>query len=263
MNRFYSADEVEGGYSLIFPHAHPATLLRDQQIALEVQRKSRMVTDIDQIMVYDNKRAQTQRWNKWMPDTWVFEDKESALSFAESAEYTLISKADVGASSYNVRLIKNKADCITHIKEIFGKGLRVHHCDSQGTTSIQKDYVILQRFIPHDITYRVNIIGNQAAVFHRFCHKDRPMAQTGNVEPSYSPDDTLLEYARAVARYINSKWVALDILRDGDKWTLLETSLRWPWPSPGDCNNAPFTGGKKWNDMWYVLCDEIEQGSFL
>jgi len=262
--RGYNAGELSDkpGYCVFLPHANPDQLKVDQAFARTL--KHVMITDLTQIEVYDNKRKQTALWSKWMPETWVFTNKEEALS--QNFDFPLISKADVGASSYNVRLIENQNQLEEHVKIIFSKGLEVNHCDSMGTKSLQKGYVILQRFIPHNVTYRVNLIGNARAVFFRYNFPDRPMAQTGNVRPAKVYDDLadLLDFTDQVNEDVQTKWCAFDILKDGDSWRLLETSLRWPWPSPGDCDNGIFfNSGRKWIDMWEVLMDEVEAGVFV
>jgi hypothetical protein len=77
----------------------------------------------------------------------------------------------------------------------------------------------------------------------------------------------LLQYAGAVFAALETRWCAIDVLRDGDRWRLLETSLAWPWPSPGDCDNGVFfieqddafvPSGRRWIDMMDVLLDEAE-----
>jgi glutathione synthase/RimK-type ligase-like ATP-grasp enzyme len=265
--RIYSASDIEEpGYALIFPHANPQILKKDQAIAQEVAKTCTMITDLNQIMLYENKRTQTDQWWHLMPRTWMWSEIDGAVDFAHHANYPLVSKADVGASSYNVRILKNKAAGIAHAKELFGKGIQVEHCDSMGTRSVQKGYAIFQEFIPHQVTYRVNVIGNQRAIFHRFCYPDKPVAQTGNVKPVYELDaesESLLAWVEVTLQDIQSNWVALDVLKHGDQWLLLETSLRWPWPSPGDCNNATFfPSGRKWIELWDVLINEIEAGAW-
>lgn len=263
--RGWNATEItacEGlkGFGFIRPHANPEILKRDRILARDMAKSLTMITDLRQVEVYDDKRAQHRLWAKWMPETWVFENEDDALAFAESAGLPLISKADVGASSLNVRYLETRAALISHIKAVFGSGLSVNHCAGDGYRSLQKGYVLLQRFIPHDVTYRVNAVGSQRAVFFRSCYPDRPLAQTGNVRPAYTLDDVpegLLEFANAFYREAETKWCALDILRDGEGWKLLETSLAWPHPSPGDCNNGTFfPSGRKWIEMWDVLLDE-------
>jgi hypothetical protein len=73
--------------------------------------------------------------------------------------------------------------------------------------------------------------------------------------------ESLLEFADLFFAYTKTKWCAIDVLKDGDKWRLLETSLAWPYPSPGLCNTAPLFGSnKRWINLFDVMFDEIEAG---
>jgi hypothetical protein len=176
-----------------------------------------------------------------------------------------VSKADVGASSVNVRILKSSAEAEVHIRKLFGHGVEVKHC-AGGAKSYQKGYALLQRFIPHDITWRVNAIGNGRAIFKRYCYPDKPVAQTGNVEPVMQMTrevESLLEYADLFFAYADTRWCALDILKDGEQWKILETSLAWPWPSPGKCNEAPiFRTGRRWSDMFGAMFQELASGAW-
>lgn len=281
--RIKRGDEADcaNGLGFIRPHAEPAILKRNQDEDDPAMRASlTMVQDRAQVEVYENKSEQFRRWGRLMPPTWRFTDHDEARQFAYNAEYPLVSKADVGASSENVRVFRDRVAAIQHIDAIFGPGVRVNHCSGgrrESTRSLQRDYVLLQKFIPHTVTWRVNIIGNARAIFRRFNYPDRPVAQTGNVEPVVELDGktrSLLECADFIAREVGTKWCALDILLDESAapphWYLLETSLGWPWPSPGTCNEAPFFVfsdgwrplGRRWREMWEVLFDEYEAGTW-
>lgn len=256
----------EPGIGFIRPHADPKRLAQNRDDFVFMHRHLTMIQDANQVEVYEDKSAQFWRWREWMPDTWRFEVRDQALAFVESADYPLVSKADQGASSKNVRILKNKAEAIRHVEQVFEKGIEVDHC-AGGAKGKQKGYVLLQRFIPHQITWRVNAVGYTRAIFKRFCYADRPVAQTGNVEPVMDLDDeteSLLEFADSFFEHAGTKWCALDILRDGDKWRLLETSLAWPWPSPGACNGAPLFGSKdkRWIQLFDVMFDELEAGAW-
>ena len=256
------AGEVDAdGFGFIRLHSNPEKIGKDREIAAAMAKRLVMVQDATQIAVYDDKVAQARLWPEWMPETWIYESRDAAMGYA--GDFPVISKAAVGASSQNVRLIENRQSLEDHINLAFGEGITVRHGSGDGYKSFQRGYVLLQRFIPHDTTYRVNAIGGQRAVFLRSCYPDRPMAQTGNVCPSYDPPADLMEFAEAFFQQSGTKWCALDILKDGDGWRLLETSLAWPHPSPGECNNAPFfPNGRKWIDMWDVLLDELESGAW-
>lgn len=265
--RVFRGEECSGpGYGFIRPHAEPKALKRNQHDWDAMSSCLTMIQDEAQVRVYEDKSEQFRRWGAWMPQTWRFTDREAAWRFVEGhAEWPLVSKADVGASSVNVRILKDAHAARSHVEQLFGNGVVVRHCAGKAM-SVQRGYALLQQFIPHRITWRVNAIGRRWAIFKRYCYADRPVAQTGNVEPVMVMDDqieSLLAYSERVRAAISSRWVALDILQDGDDWRLLETSLAWPWPSPGDCNSAPIFGsGRKWIDLFEVMMDEVEAGTW-
>lgn len=287
--RVETVADVDGpGYLLAFVHAHPELRLRGQALVWELVARGDLVpvTDPDQVEVYDDKRAQCRRWGRWMPRTSVIEADGEVLDDGRAVElavevgrllgYPLVSKADVGASSYNVRVIKDERTLRGHAQEVFGPGVPVEYNDSLGTRGVQRGYLLLQEHVPHEVTYRVNVVGNQRALFYRYNHPDRPVAQTGNVRPMRRMDplaEELFAWVEEVRLDLGTRWCALDALRDEARgeWRLLETSLRWPWPSPGDCDKGWFfvpdgTGGwrrtRQWWALWEVLMDELEAGTW-
>jgi len=220
----------------------------------------RMIQDAQQIDLYESKLAQTAAFSQWMPTTRVLVTQDSAREALEFLTFPFISKASVGASSIHVRLIETHEQAHEEIRLAFTtRGIPT----SRGFKD-QRGYLIWQQYIPHNVTYRVNIIGRQFAIFKRYCYGDRPMAQTGNVEPVMELNPhyvSLLQFAEHIAKVIGTKWCAFDILESPDGWKLLETSIGWPWPSPGDCNKgAFFFSTHKWIDMFKVLFDEVEEG---
>lgn len=259
-------EALGNGIGFIRTHADPDVLERNQEdYRLMWQAGLTMIQDPLQVALYEDKTAQWQHFHQWMPRTWRFARKGDALSFIDSADAppVLVSKADEGASSVNVRILEGKDAQRHHICKVFDEGIVVNCC-AGGAKVTQRDYVLLQEFIDHDITWRVNIVGTKLAAFKRFCYPNRKVAQTGNVEPimEMTPEiESLFNYARAFFHSADTKWCAVDILKDGDKWRVLETSLAWPWPSPGTCNSAPFFGtNRKWLQIWDVMFDEFEKG---
>jgi biotin carboxylase len=250
------------------PHADWRRLPRNQADYQLMAARMPMVQDAAQIEVYESKSEQFRRWARFMPPTWRFADQDAALQFlAAHGGWPLVSKADVGASSVNVRILEHRAAAEAHVREIFGPGIAVNHGAERAPKTLQRDYVLLQQFIPHQITWRVNVIGNARAIFQRYCYPDRPVAQTGNVEPVMQlseQHEDLLRYANHVVESIGSRWCALDILQDTDgQWKLLETSLAWPWPSPGRCNEAPIFGSSHpWIRIWDVMFEQVAAGAF-
>lgn len=263
--RIFHGAEAGDGIGFIRCHAEPKALKRNHQDFDVMADRCLMVQDRDQVRMYEDKSGQLAKWGDWMPPTWRFTEKEQALAFVGSADYPLVSKADVGASSVNVRVFNSATEARAHVEQLFGPGIEVKHC-AGGAKSRQRGYALLQRFIPHQVTWRVNAIGRGRAVFKRFCYQDRPVAQTGNVAPVMVMDseiESLLEFSDRFFQHAGTKWCALDVLKDGDSWKMLETSLAWPWPSPGKCNEAPiFRTGRQWSAMFDAMFDELASGAW-
>ena len=224
------------------------------------------IQDQGQVDTYERKDEQFRRWFDLMPETWLHTDADAAMGFLDFAPFPLVSKANEGASSTTVRILKDKAEAQKHIAQLFGAGIWVHHGANCPQTK-QRGYALLQRFIPHTITYRVNVVGNVRAVFFRRNYPDRPVAQTGNTTAAYemTPElESLLEYADRVAEALGTKWCALDILKDGDGWKFIESSLAWPWAADSYADATMFrsTKGRKWAQMFDVMFDEVERGAW-
>lgn len=268
-----SPDETPSD-GFVMMRVHPKTILKEREMGRRLSQNPniKLIVDQAQLDVWNNKREQVYRWSQYMPPSYIFGTLDEAMSFINTYDgpYPLVSKADEGASSVNIRILNNKQDTEKHIREIFTKGLRV--ICGQGVNSVQNDYVLLQEFIPHTITYRINIVGNQNAIFHRFCYPNKPVAQTGNVKPVGVLNDEmvdLLHWSDNVFKTLDTHWCAIDVLKSASGWRLLETSIGWPWPSPGDCDEVgrffKFDGstwqtGHQWKGMWDVLVDELEVG---
>lgn len=257
------------GLGFLRPHADPKTLERNHGDYLDMAAHLTMVQDFDQVEVYEDKSAQFWRWGRFMPPTWRFEQRDQAMEFIRTYNGPLVSKADVGASSYNVRVLHTQAEQLNHVQQLFGRGIAVNHCaggpGGRNVTSVQRGYALLQEFIPHEITYRVNRIGRAMAVFKRYNAPGTLTAQTGNVDGITGLDaelESLLAYADTIFTELRTRWCALDVLKAPDGWKMIETSLAWPWPSPGNCMEARFFGPttRTWAEMWDLMLDEYEAG---
>jgi len=255
---------VGAGYGFVRPH--PARLEEHRALDAALRHMVPIVQDRAQVEVYEDKSEQFRRWGSLMPDTWLFDDVDQAMAF-RPGQWPIVSKANEGASSVNVRILYGRRQYEDHVRKVFGPGVEVSRC-ADGARTIQRGYLLLQQFIPHDRTYRVNIIGRRMAIFERFNYPDRPVAQTGNTKGVIELTDLhhdLLAHAKQIGQVIGSRWVALDILRDGDQWRLLETSLAWPW-DPAKYVDVPFIeDGRikgRWGDLWDVLCEELADGAF-
>jgi hypothetical protein len=263
--RGYEARDRKG-LGFIRPHADPKTLLQNHADYIDMADALTMVQDFRQVELYEDKSAQFWLMKEWMPETWRFDRKDAALVFVRDHHGPLVSKADVGASSYNVRILHTKAEQIEHVRQLFGGGIPVDHCaggpGGRVVRSTQRGYALLQEFIPHDTTIRVNVIGRCTATFLRHNAPGTQKAQTGNVDGLVEPHPASVD-ALLIAKAIRTKWCAFDFLQNANgEYKLLETSLAWPWPSPGNCMEAKFFGptDRTWAGMWDLMLDEYEAG---
>jgi hypothetical protein len=277
--RIFRGIEARGrtGLGFIRPHAAPKILEQNHEDHFLMSGHLAVVQDPQQVKLYDDKVAQFWRYGELMPQTWYFATREKALEFARHWPLRdwIVSKAAVGASSRNVRILKSRRDLIEHLRLCFGRGIEVDHCAGGGkegvnARSMQRNYVLLQEFIPHDRTWRVNAIGRGRAGFMRYNHPGGHTAQTGNVEPVVSiegeTEQAVFAFAESVFQQLDTNWCALDILVTSAGPRLLETSVGWPWPSPGACMSAPFFGAiqqpRDWGGMWDLMLDEYEAGTW-
>ncbi len=254
-----------GSYVFIRPTMEEKQLAREKEwIEPFFSRPDlNFITDRLQVMFYEDKCAQAREWACFLPPTWVITSKEAALNFLDiNTDWPLVSKAAVGASSQYVSIL-SKEEAKAQVIQAFGDGIPLQHANWDR----QKGYVLFQRFLPNnEFTWRVNIVGREAAVFKRFNYKDKPVAQTGNTKPVSELDpmvERVIAAARSVAKEIETKWVALDILYDEpeDQLYLLETSLGWPWPGVGDGAKF-FPSERPWVEMFDLMLDEMDKGVF-
>lgn len=255
----------QGAYVFIRPTMEEKQLAKEKEwIEPFFSRPDlKFITDRLQVMFYEDKCAQAREWSYFLPPTWVITSKEAALSFLDvNTDWPLVSKAAVGASSTFVSIL-GKEEAKAQVIQAFGDGIPLQH----GNWDRQKGYVLFQKFIPaNEFTWRANVIGREVAVFKRFNYPDKPVAQTGNTKPVSEIDpmvDRIIRAAKHVAKDIETKWVALDILHDHneDQLYLLETSLGWPWPGVGEGAKF-FPSERPWSEMFELMFDEMDKGVF-
>jgi hypothetical protein len=140
-----SGAEAHGraGLGFIRPHAAPnkQKSMRDDSL---MRSCLTMVQDRAQVDVFENKGEQFARWAEFMPPTWRFNARPTALKFADSADphMVFVSKADEGASSSNIRILSTRAALKEHIKTVFMRGVRGRHCG--GHMTMPRTYIMLQ-----------------------------------------------------------------------------------------------------------------------
>lgn len=224
----------------------------------------RFVQDRQQWLCYEDKILQYALYREWLPETLVFAAEAAAIEGLNHLTFPLVSKASVGSSSVNVRILSDRAAAEQEIKLAFGQGLPIRRGPFD---TLQLGYLLWQEFIPHSITWRVTAVGGKRHVYKRFCYPDKPVAAPAKVvatEPAPMSDEveSLLEFSNRFFAQAGTRWCAIDVLKAPSGWRLLETSLAW---ARGDdaAGNAKFYGTPySLNTQADLLVSEIEAGVF-
>lgn len=192
----------------------------------------------DMYYSYDNKIIQNFILNKLkfsIPETWIFYDKNEALSFVNKAKFPLVSKCSEGACGDNVYLIKNQGELKNYIEECFSE---------EGTNTYfpwvrQKGYVYLQEFIEGDRDLRIITIGDKVELAFWRENKNswkHNIAGGGSIDPGDIPKEAK-SISLDLARKLRFHWCAFDIILKEDKPLILEFSSIFGFSRSGHYEN--------------------------
>jgi glutathione synthase/RimK-type ligase-like ATP-grasp enzyme len=194
----------------------------------------------EELRLYENKRFfayWTQAHNIPAPKTWIFYNRNEALSFIEKINYPIVGKLNIGASGSGVKILKNKKECKKYINQAFYSGLtsetgpklqkgkiisriwrKTTHPKEllnrfktyyQIATDKQKGFVLLQEFIPHNYEWRAVRIGDSFFVHKKIVEKEKA---SGTLKKGYeNPPFELLDFLKNITDRFNFKSVAIDI----------------------------------------------------
>ena len=240
----YRADilgQLEGCHGFMWRHAHLPHMRQIARRILPVIEKEldlEVYPDQATCWHYDDKIAQAFLLNAAgipVPQTWVWFEKDSALEWAQKAEYPLVLKLFSGAGSTNVRLINSKIEARDWIERLFTKGVANLDITTSGflarvKRSIQallenepvhpwelhKNYVLLQEFLPdNEFDTRVTVIGDRAFGYRRMNRPgDFRASGSGNfdIDP-LKIDEDFVRLAFDVAEKLGVQSVAIDGLK--------------------------------------------------
>lgn len=204
---------------------------------------------------YDDKIKQYyifQALNIKTPKTWIFWNREKAIAWANQARYPIILKLAPGASSNNVRLIKDAQEAASVIKRMFKEGiypadihcrknmiLQSHELFLKAFLSrlekacrmvflkeqpyisrgwqwrLEKNYVYFQEFVPdNSFDTRVVVVGERIFAFRRFNRPgDFRASGSGNFDLDPKPiDKRCLAIAYHVSCALGCQSMAYDFL---------------------------------------------------
>lgn len=259
---FREAGEVPAGSTAFARlHNHPRSRDRDRDLhrALSGRADIALVPDGPWYDWYDDKRAQAEDLAQWLPTTVIYEDAESATRAIDAGawEFPFVSKSVEGSASHNVRLIRTPEAARREIEQAFGAdGIAVHY------SGRQRGYLMWQKFCRgNHYDFRVIAIGAQRVILRRGNRPDVPFASGSDSEmPVTWPDaeaSRVLEFSDAFFAAHGLTWCGIDVVLDGGLAVLLEVTCSWPLKA---FHLHRFVSGRKGEDFWPVVLDEIEAG---
>ena len=183
-------------------------------------------------------------------ESYIFWEKENALSWAEAANLPVVFKLKSGAGSTNVILINKKREATKIINRMFGKGIsssyRIPHRGKVKYKNLEenlrykfdqyvlnkvrqikptiwqisKNYVLFQRFLPNNkFDTRVTTIGNRAFAYRRFV-RDNDFRASGSGKIDFNKDvidKKFIQLALQISKELGFQSMAYDFLMNENK----------------------------------------------
>jgi glutathione synthase/RimK-type ligase-like ATP-grasp enzyme len=214
--------------------------------------KTPVYPSLTETLIYENKRF----LRDWLttnhiphPETNVFFKKDEALSFIKHANsFPLIGKTGIGASGNGVVKLDNQYESFEYINQAFSCGIRSHKGPkiskgsilkkikkvlnnrhflrqrlkdyNQSPLDVQYNYVILQKFVPHEYEWRCVRIGGSF-----FAHKKiaRNNKSSGTLIKGYDPVPvSLLNFVREITDKTGLSSAAIDIFEKEEGYLVNE-----------------------------------------
>ena len=231
----------------------PLKQLYDERLMVLVKELGfKCFPTLNEVLIYENKRY----FSYWLkanslphPETDVFYFKEEAVDFIKAINYPVVGKTNIGASGSGVVFLQNFKQAEEYVNQIFsGKGaakrsgpnlekgaiLRrgFHYLLNPGdissklhiykarATDIQRDFVIFQKYIPHDFEWRAVRIGNSF-----FAHKKLKNGEktSGTLLKNYdNPPLKIFDFVKTITDRFDFYSQAIDIFEFDNRYLVNE-----------------------------------------
>ena len=212
---------------------------------IEKVLKKKVYPSYDEIVLHENKRYLSY-WLKAEklphPETHVFYKKKEALEFIENSCFPIVGKINIGASGKGVTIFKTKSSALKYVEDAFSiKGIKQSTGPNLKMGNIanrivyvmknpahikkrvsvyskigqdkQKNFVIFQKFIPHDFEWRIVRIG-ESYFGHKKIKTGEKASGTKGIDYEIPPDK-LLNFVKEICDNYNFNSMAVDIFEDG------------------------------------------------
>lgn len=225
----------------------------DEKIAiLDKNLRKTIFPSPDEIFIYENKRFLSY-WLKSNdlphPKTNIFYDKNECVDFISNSPFPVVAKTNIGASGSGVVILKEKSQAIQYINDVFsskgaaqriginfksgnllkralkilfnpsklGRKMKIY---SLKKSSIQRNYVIFQEFVPHTFEWRVVRIGDSFFAHKKLLKGDKT---SGSLLKGYeNPPLSLLSFVKEITDRFSFYSQAVDIFEQNGQYLINE-----------------------------------------
>jgi len=185
----------------------------DERLRVMVDDLAKIIyPSYDELWLYENKR----RMAYWLEahgvphaKTWVFYNRDEALSFAREAALPLVTKTALGARASGVIIHRDKRSLVEYIKKAFARG--IVHKDGEARDADWR-FVVVQDYLGEVKEWRVIRIGDSF-----FAHqKDRRGDFHSGTQLKIwgRPSDDILNLAYRITEFHRFRSMDLDIFED-------------------------------------------------
>jgi len=196
---------------------------------------------LEEILIYENKKYLSY----WLeanriphPKTWIFYSEEEALQFIRTKVFPIVAKTNIGASGSGVTILYSLSEGQKYIAKAFsGEGikrkvgpkwrrkgfakrvitklvnlreLKVKLASYRmARAEIQKDFILLQEYIPHSYEWRCVRIGDSFFAHKKLKYRDKA---SGSLLKKYDPPPfELLNFIKEITDLKGFKSQAIDV----------------------------------------------------
>jgi glutathione synthase/RimK-type ligase-like ATP-grasp enzyme len=182
----------------------------------------------DELFLYENKRAMAG----WLElhgfpraETWVFQRKEEALEHLAACRYPIVAKANIGAGSVGVVVLKSERAARRLARQAFGalgpkRALGAFRSTPKRRNLLpqwgraQRHYLILQEYLPIRWEWRVIRLGESYFGFKKLL--EGSFASGSGLMEWIAPPPALFDLLREVCERGRFTSMAMDVLETAD-----------------------------------------------
>lgn len=146
------------------------------------------------------------------PKTTIFYSHKELQTFANTCEFPIVYKANIGSGSSGVVIIKNKTQLLRQSNQCFVQGIRTYR---KHKLDKEHGFLVLQSFLPEVREWRIFRMGRFYFAFEKL---KKGQFHSGSKEFGYGmPPLSILNLVKNVTDQHEFKYVSIDVFIDQDE----------------------------------------------